>query len=327
MICPTLNGLPSPPPGKSGWPWTGESSQLTDTIPDPSTLRQAQGGASSGQISPWPRISIVMPSYNQGAFIEESIRSVLLQGYQNLEYIIIDGGSTDESIEVIEKYERWLGYWVSEQDRGQSHAINKGFMKATGSIINWLNADDLLYPGALRAIALGFAKYPDAGMIYGTGTKINAQRTSVIKRGCYGPHDPKLLRTRYFIPQQSAFLSRDAFLDVGLLDESIEYFMDWELSLRLSSRYAIYAIPEPVGMFRIQPAAKTQTSGWERMQEIARIARKYNGWSDRNFIVFWPLSLWKWLEQRTGWRIFTLLYKVTSRMFDVIYGRHTYMMH
>jgi glycosyltransferase involved in cell wall biosynthesis len=327
MKCPTLNELPAPPPGKTGWPWTKENSRLTDTLSDFSALRPAQGATNSGQISPFPRVSIIMPSYNQGEFIEESIRSVLLQGYHDLEYIIIDGGSTDESIEIIRRYEPWLAYWVQEPDRGQSHAINKGFERATGSIINWLNSDDLLYPGALRAIVLGFAENPNTGMIYGTGAKINAQGDTVVKEIHYRPHDPHLLKTRYCMLQQSAFMRRSTLLDVGLLDESIEYFMDWELSLRLSRRQLIYAIPEPIGMFRIQPAAKTQVSGWDRMQEIAQIARKYNGWTDRNFIVFWPLSLWKRFEQRTGWRVFSLLYKVTSLFFDLIYGRHTYMMH
>ena len=117
--CPQLSELPSSPPGKIGWPWTEESSQLPEKMSDG---------------SPWPRISIVTPSYNQGQFIEETIRSVLLQGYPNVEYIIIDGGSTDNSLEIIKKYEPWLAYWVSEPDRGQSHALNKGIQKATGDI-------------------------------------------------------------------------------------------------------------------------------------------------------------------------------------------------
>ena len=138
MRCRTLTELPPPPAGKSGWPWTVETPPVPLARPDG---------------SPWPRISIVTPSYNQGQFIEETIRSVLLQGYPDLEYIIIDGGSTDQSVEIIKKYEAWLTYSVSENDGGQSHAINKGFERATGVLLSWLNSDDVLLPDALAAVA------------------------------------------------------------------------------------------------------------------------------------------------------------------------------
>src|SRR5687767_11548136 len=118
--------LAAAPVGRSGWPWIC-----------PGTAR--------GQLvlagSDWPRITIVTPSFNQAQFLEETIRSVLLQGYPNLEYIIIDGGSTDKSVDIIKKYEQWLAYWVSEPDRGQSDAINKGFEKATGEVFAWINSD------------------------------------------------------------------------------------------------------------------------------------------------------------------------------------------
>src|SRR5262245_11264512 len=131
MRCPQLSELPPPPANKKGWPWTEECAQLPDRMPDGSE---------------WPRISIVTPSYNQGAFLEETLRSVLLQGYPNLEYVVIDGGSRDCSVDVIKKYERWIRYWVSEPDRGQSHAINKGFEKTNGDILAYINSDDAYLP-------------------------------------------------------------------------------------------------------------------------------------------------------------------------------------
>src|SRR5467141_2605988 len=152
MRCPTLAELPPPPAGRSGWPWTQE----TQSLPS--------GRADS---SPWPRISIVTPSYNQGEFIEETIRSILLQGYPDLEYIVMDGGSTDGSVNIIKKYERWLAYWISENDRGQVHAINKGFSRASGVIYNWINSDDSLRPGALGFIATVNSRLADADIISG----------------------------------------------------------------------------------------------------------------------------------------------------------------
>ena len=143
MRCPTLRDLPPPPQGKTGWPWTDESSQLPDRMPDG---------------SPWPRISIVTPSLNQDQFIEETIRSVLLQGYPNLEYIIIDGGSIDSSMKVIREYQLWLLYWQSEPDPGQSAAINKGFEVGRGDILAWLNSDDVYLPQTCSIVARAFSE-------------------------------------------------------------------------------------------------------------------------------------------------------------------------
>ncbi len=152
MPCPRFTKLPQPPTDKTGWPWTEETPQLSDTMPDG---------------LPWPKISIVTPSFNQGQFIEETIRSVLLQGYPNLEYIIIDGGSTDEAVDIIKKYERWLTYWVSETDRGQSHAINKGFNISKGEITAWINSDDFYLHGAFGKISRFFSENTDVDMVFG----------------------------------------------------------------------------------------------------------------------------------------------------------------
>src|SRR6185312_15779847 len=129
---PGLDELPRSPRGKNGWPWT-EPTSKSEVFVQPRSIG--------------PRVSIVTPSYNQGQFIEETIRSVLLQGYSNLEYIVIDGGSTDNTVEIIKRYEPWLSYWVSEPDAGQTNAINKGFAVATGEIFGFINSDDLLVQG------------------------------------------------------------------------------------------------------------------------------------------------------------------------------------
>src|SRR5436309_5877981 len=131
--CVRLDELPEPPRGKTGWPWTEESSRLPSRGPE--------GGS-------WPRLSVITPSFNQGQFIEETIRSILLQGYPNLEYIVMDGGSTDNTPAILRRYERWLGRSISEPDNGQADAINKGFRLTSGSIMAWLNSDDCYTKGA-----------------------------------------------------------------------------------------------------------------------------------------------------------------------------------
>jgi glycosyltransferase involved in cell wall biosynthesis len=150
---PNLQDLPPPPPDKQGWPWT------VATVPLP--LQQSNG-------TDWPRISIVTPSYNQGEFIEETIRSVLLQGYPNLEYIIIDGGSTDTTLAMIKKYQPYIAHWVSEPDRGQSHALNKGFQQATGDFVGWQNSDDFYAIDALATLAHTYQQDPDIDILYGS---------------------------------------------------------------------------------------------------------------------------------------------------------------
>ena len=158
MRCPTLNELPPPLSEKTGWPWTEGSPKLTDHMTNGNR---------------WPLVSIVTPSYNQGQFIEETIRSVLLQGYPNLEYIIIDGGSTDNSVEIIRKYEPWLAYWVSEPDNGQSEAINRGWSISQGDILAWLNSDDMYTQNAIQTAVSTLQRHPEMTMIYGDTNVIN----------------------------------------------------------------------------------------------------------------------------------------------------------
>ena len=153
MRCPRLDDLPPAPAGCKGWPWTEGPELVPDTGPD---------GRS------WPVISIVTPSFNQGRFLEETIRSVLLQGYPSLEYIVMDGGSTDDSVDIIRKYEPWLMFWASGPDQGQSDAINKGFERATGAIWGYINSDDLYEPDALRTAAEIFLSGAEVHLVAGT---------------------------------------------------------------------------------------------------------------------------------------------------------------
>jgi glycosyltransferase involved in cell wall biosynthesis len=256
MRCPTLDELPPPPAGKTGWPWTEESEQLPDTM---SVLSEAEGPddrprtiddndssfvhrpSSDASSRAWPRISIVTPSYNQGQFIEETIRSVLLQGYPNLEYIIIDGGSDDGSVEIIRRYEPWLTYWVSEPDGGQTEALAKGFSQATGEVVAWLNSDDFYEPNALAEAIRYFVQSPEMGLVYGdcTAVSVEGEILRQFKPGYLSLTD--LVLHNGFIPQQSAFFKRESLEQVGGLDASLHYVMDYHLWVRLvnnvSTRY------------------------------------------------------------------------------------------
>lgn len=246
MRCPRLKDLPFPPANKEGWPWTEETPPLPDTMPD-------------GR--PWPRISIVTPSYNQAEFIEETIRSVLLQGYPDIEYIIIDGGSTDGSVEIIKKYEPWLTYWVSEPDRGQSHAINKGMERTTGKILNWLCSDDILLPSALKIVAEKYAEFPEAGAWAGGTYRISS------KGKMLDVNLPKDLTLegivdweKNYLPQSGCFFSRKAWEVAGPLDEELHYSMDFDLRVKIAKHFNFVKIEEIISSARIHADTKTQSS-------------------------------------------------------------------
>src|SRR5262245_26949587 len=238
MQCPTSAELPPPPSGKIGWPWTEESQPLPAQMPD-------------GR--PWPLISVVTPSLNQGEFIEETIRSVLLQGYPKLEYFIIDGGSTDGSLEVIKKYEAWLTYWVSEPDRGQSHAINKGWQRACGVILAWLNSDDTYNPGALRSAVERFRHNPAVGMVYSDMNYIDVSSNVTYRLRSQPYQFHKLLLDNY-VTQSTVFVRREVLDAVGFLDESLHLVMDQELWLRIGRANAVAYLPGDVlANLRIYP--------------------------------------------------------------------------
>ncbi len=253
MRCPTLSELPQPPSDKNGWPWTEESLQLPSTMSDG---------------SPWPKISIVTPSFNQGEFIEKTIRSVLLQGYPNLEYIIMDGGSTDNTVEIIRKYEAWLAHWVSEKDRGQAHAINKGWGISQGNILHWLNSDDILLPRAISEVAKEFSVDDKVQAVSGICSMTNYHGVE------FDVKLPRDFNLKYFLrggecPGQPAiFLRSDLVKKVGDLSEALNYTLDWEYWIRISQIYpSIQArkIKQPLAVW----------CQWEDCKSVKHLANSY----------------------------------------------------
>jgi len=254
--CPSLAQLPPPPPGKTGWPWTKECPPLPDVMPDG---------------SPWPRVSIVSPSLNQGQFIEETIRSVLLQGYPNLEYIIVDGGSIDDSVDVILKYEPWLAYWTSEPDDGQSDAINKGFGRATGEIVAWLNSDDVYLPGALCARAQVFGRHPETDLTYGAYVLVD-ESSQQTQRFQVPPFDMATLTLWNYMPQPTVFMRQQVLDRIGYLDRSLHYVMDYDYWLRAAiSGLRIERVPGYIASFRRHGASKTVSHEAPIWEETARV--------------------------------------------------------
>lgn len=230
---------------RKGWPWTEETSPF---IYD-------------NKIN-WPKISIVTPSYNQGQFLEETIRSVLLQNYPNLEYIVIDGGSTDNSVEIIKKYEPWITYWVSEKDSGQSEAINKGLALCSGEIFNWLNSDDLLVKSCLFYIAMDFLE-SSIDVVHYRGYLINGKKEIMDLKGT--DHYPTLeeLLYRFHIHQPSSFLRLNCVKRVNGVSEDLHYLMDRELWIKYLLLYGDHNVKycdRPVSYFRFHDSSKTFSS-------------------------------------------------------------------
>jgi glycosyltransferase involved in cell wall biosynthesis len=183
-----------------------------------------------------PRISIVTPSYNQGQFLEQTIQSVLTQDYPNLEYLIVDGGSTDNSVEIIQKYAARLAYWVSEKDEGQSDAINKGFRRASGTILAWLCSDDLYCPGALSQVARFFREHPACGAVVGDTEIIDKDGRVTLVKKIVPINFRRTLYSLCAVPQPPTFWTRQAWEVTGDVDVTLKYQMDVEYFLRMQAR-------------------------------------------------------------------------------------------
>jgi glycosyltransferase involved in cell wall biosynthesis len=232
-----------------------------------------------------PLVSIVTPSRNQATFLEATMKSVLSQDYPAIEYLVIDGASTEGSLVVIHKYQTRLAYWVSEPDHGQTDAINKGFTHARGEILAWLNSDDIYLPGTISRVVKYLTNNPEAGMVYGSADFIN-EKDQVIGHFPARQTNYRRLKQGYVhIPQQAAFFRASIWKQIGPLDPSFFFAMDYDLWVRIARIARIDYIPEAWSLFRLHQDAKTITADDRCWPEMMRVHWR-DGGSRLSLIVF-----------------------------------------
>lgn len=224
-----------------------------------------------------PKISIITPSYNQSNYLEETILSVINQNYKNIEYIIIDGQSSDDSVNIIKKYQNNLTYWISEKDKGQSDAIHKGFQKATGDIICWLNSDDFFVQGALKNVANHFEKNPKVDILIGDG--MYADKKGNITR-YYRYIKPLNFLSKHGVlafSQQSLFFKREFYFKLGGINTNYHYCMDTEFVYRSIQQKGYFSIMhKPTGVFRWHSSMKSLNANHIKEEEMKNISKKYH---------------------------------------------------
>jgi glycosyltransferase involved in cell wall biosynthesis len=247
-------------------------------------------------ITKFPKITIITPSYNQENFIEKTIHSVLSQNYPNLEYIVMDGGSIDGTIDVLKKYSDKL-IWVSEKDRGQSHAINKGLSQATGDVIAFLNSDDVYEPGALLAVGEFFADHPDAFWLTGWCHTVNTQGqeirklSTLYKRFWLIWRSYTALLVLDYVSQPATFWRREAIEKVGEFNENLHYAMDYDYSLRVGKHYKLWVLPRYLACFRIHPTSKAGLSARGQFDADLNIACNHTDSDLLRFLHTWHNTL------------------------------------
>ena len=245
----TLHARRGSPSLLDDWPWKAGNPAW------PATMANGR---------PWPTVSIVTPSFNHAKFLEATIRSVVCQGYPNLDYLIMDGGSTDESVAIIRRYASALSYWVSESDAGQADAINKGWRRAQGEILAYLNSDDLYLPHAIRRVVECFVQHPEVDLVYGSLQVVDEQGRPAGK-SVEVPDVSLSWLLRRPIPQPTMFIRRSVVERIGLFDPSLYYVFDWDFCLRAAvAGIRMARIPgAPLAAFRSWTNQKT-ADGFER---------------------------------------------------------------
>jgi glycosyltransferase involved in cell wall biosynthesis len=222
-----------------------------------------------------PLVTIVTPSYNQGEYIEATIRSVLEQDYPRIEYLVIDGGSSDKTLEILGRQSSRVR-WISEPDNGQGDAIRKGFGIAQGEIVAWLNSDDVYLPGAVSRAVAALRQSPSVPLVYGNAEFIDHAGTVLGPCEQVEPFDlGRLINDLDFIVQPATFFRREPYSAVGGLDSSLTYCLDYDLWIRMTQRGGAAFIPDVLAQVRVYPQTKTARGGMARLDEVERMIRRY----------------------------------------------------
>ncbi len=250
-----------------------------------------------------PLVSIVTPSFNQGRFIEAALESVLTQDYPNIEYIVVDGASTDGTQRIIRKYESRLAWWLSEPDQGQTDAINKGLARANGAILAWLNSDDTYLPGAVAAAVDCFRQFPQAGLIYGDANYIDAAGRTIGRFPAAQTDYGRLRQGYVHIPQQAAFFRGDLWRELGPLDPSYYFAMDYDLWVRIGKRAELRYVRQTWANFRLHAGGKTIAADDRCWPEMLRVHYRDGGSVLSVIVAKYYLRrllapLWNWRRRR-----------------------------
>lgn len=223
-----------------------------------------------------PLVSVVTPSLNQAEFIEDALGSVRGQSYSNVEHIVIDGGSTDGTPEILRRHTSQLAHWVSEPDRGHADAVNKGWRACGGEILAFLNADDYYLPGAIERVVDEFRSHSHSPMVHGQGVWVDVKKNPLMQTSLFVT-PASFCRQFPGIPQPAAFFTRWVVDEVGALDPSFDFALDGEFFSRILGRYPIRSLPDALAALRIHPAAKSSAAGLGFSAEVRRIAAKIVG--------------------------------------------------
>ena len=247
--------FPPPLPGKNGWPWDFQPEKVTFDFE-------------------LPRVTIVTPSYNHADYLEETIRSVLLQGYPHLEYFVIDGGSTDGSIDIIRKYQPWLAGWISERDAGQSSAINKGFAMATGEWMGWLNSDDCYAPYGIYNL-INTAHTTQSDFVYGSSIQFGSDAYPYIKKPGPFAFNFDVIRLVDVLDQPTTLWRREVFEECGPMLEDLHFAFDWEFFIKCARKYKGACSPSIISAYRLHGGNKTLSGDMRRSEELIEVSLRY----------------------------------------------------